>query len=514
MANDIPDNYGSAFGADFQGHILAVMCKVPGFCIRYRTALDHTFFVDKMHRAIARVLLQRVDQDRVLPTLATFVEYASDVVSKEELPAFRATVEKLFSSDVRDHEAVARRTVEFGKQQALVNAILKSAEMLDRGDHNVRPLIDKAMTVGEDLLNIGLDYCAEVGERLRWYTEIESQADTVPTGLTHLDQILGGGLGRGELGVVLAPPNRGKSACLINFGFGALANLRKFNVVHYSMEMSKRRVTMRYDDRVMGAHVKYKTTDPEQYVGELEKRVKLFPGRLFIQSYPTRSAGLTTLRAHLALLASRDFQPDLVIVDYADIMRPERRVGEMRHEQAGIYEDLRQLAGEFNCAVWTGSQAKSSALEKDTITIADFAEAFEKAAIVDVALGLCQTTDERIDARARLFAAKVRNAEDGRTIECEYQRDRCLLRSVGALDIAGSRLADVGDQQTQGASSTTSDTGDEGLNEKKIRQSLGLVPTAIRKKVVSPNAPKLGVPHKRRISDGPRRDLHPPETPR
>jgi len=434
-------NYSQDFGAPFQDHILAVMCRVPGFCIRYRTALDHTFFVSDANRIIARALLAHIDEERRLPTHPTLIEDIRPLVGKDDFAPVESALGELYGHDVQDAHAVMQKAVAFGKQQALVNAIVEAAGRLDKGNRDVRPLIDDALLVGEDLLEIGIDYRADIDDRAVWYTDPQKVFTGVRTGIEHLDAVLAGGLGRGELGVILAPPKRGKSTTLINIGFGALSDVSGLNVAHYSLEMNDQKVTQRYDDRLMGLRVKYKRSDPIRYVQELKARAtKLLPGRLFVKSYPTRSATISTVRSHLALLASREFYPDVIIVDYADIMKPERRLGEMRHEQAGIYEDLRAIAGEFDAAVWTGSQAKQAALQKEVITIEDFAEAFEKAAIVDAAFAFCQTDDERIDGRARLFAAGLRDVEDGRTIECDIRRDCCLISSTGVLDVAGTRI--------------------------------------------------------------------------
>lgn len=502
-------DYGEVFGDKFQRHILAVMCRVPSFVLRYRTALDHTYFVDKTHRAIAKGLLSTVDADRKPPSMPTLMEVVKPLVGSDGIEQLDRVLELLGKEDVTDHETVARKTVEFGKQQALVNAVLEAAEKLDKNDRNIKPLIDKAMMVGEDLLEIGVDYTRDAESRKPWYTDPDQTIAGLRTGITHLDMVLNGGLGRGELGVVLAPPGRGKTTTLINFGYGALSDVSRLNAIHYSLEMNKKRITMRYDDRLMGARVKYKKSDPHQYVEELTVRAKALPGNLFVQGYSTRSAGVSTLRAHLTLLQSRGFKPDVVLVDYADIMRPERRLGEMRHEQAGIYEDLRQLAGDFDCAVWTGSQASRSALEKEVITIADFAEAFEKAAICDVAIGFCQTDDERLDSRARLFAAKIRNAEDGRTIECQVYRDRCLIRSFGILDAAGTRIVGEIDETTQ--VTTTKHEPKAGTKSvvSKVKKEAGIVATAkkpfVKKKHVIGTVAKPLV--KKKVKDLPRREL-------
>jgi hypothetical protein len=430
------------FGDTFQHHALAVLARIPGGVVRYRSALDHTYFGSKQLRIVSEALFKHVDVHRKLPQQPTLLEDVRDVSGDDDFPGVRRVVSRLYKEDISDARAVLERLIEFGKQQAFVNATLKAADKLDRGDRNLRPLFDEAALVGEDLLDVGIDYAGSPESRLEWYRNPQVQAaDQIRTGVPHLDAMLGGGIARGGMGVVLAPPKRGKTTTLINIGFGALTAVSRYNVVHYSMEMDQDRVSRRYDDRLMGEKVQLRKSDPDRYAELLEARLKkTVRGRLFVKNYPTRTATVSKLRSHLSLLSARAFHPDVIIVDYADIMKPERRLGEMRHEQAGIYEDLRQLAGEFNAVVWTGSQASRGALEKDVITINDFAETFEKAAIVDAAIAFCQTDDERIERKCRLFGAALRDQEDGRTVECEIHRNQCRIRSISLLDVAGTRI--------------------------------------------------------------------------
>lgn len=436
--------YSEKFGEKFQEHILAVMARSPSFMRQYRTALDHTFFSSKLHRMVAKALLEHCDEFDCLPTKDLLVESAKEQGADEDAPHLEKAVEKIYKRDISDTPAVVKKAVDFGKQQAMINAVMDSADDIDHGNREkVLPRIQEAMLVGEDILDVGVNYKDGITNRLERYLNPQLKyKDKIPTGIPHLDMALKGGLRRGELGVILAPPKRGKSSFLINLGFGALTNVMGLNVVHYSLEMHEEEIEERYDDRLAGKFVALKDSDPHKYTEILLDRTKKFIfGNLFIKDYPTRSAGISTLRAHLSLLASQGFRPDLIIVDYGDIMKPERRLSEMRHQQAGIYEDLRTLADDFYAAVWTGSQASKGALEKEVITLGDFAEAFEKAAIVDVALAFCESPDEFIDKKCRVFLAGVRNAEDGRTVECDIMRDRCLIRSTGLYDAAYMRVA-------------------------------------------------------------------------
>ena len=385
------------YGDQFQRHALAVLARIPGGVVRYRSALDPAYFGTATLRQIAETLFEHVDTHRALPQRPTLLEELRDRLEGEDYKRAEKSVDQAYREDVSDSKAVLERLIDFGQQQAYVNATLRAAEEIQRGKRDVRKLFDEASIVGEDLLDIGIDYRLDVEARRAYYLNPDDQAEMVRTGIPHLDLLLGGGLGRGELGVILAPPKRGKTLALVNIGFGALTSTSRYNVAHYSLEIHEKKVARRYDDRLMGARIEMRGPDPERYGRVLTERVKRFVrGKLFVKSYPTRTASVGKIRSHLSMLAARGFHPDVLLADYADIMKPERRLGEMRHEQAGIYEDLRQLAGEFNCAVWTGSQTTRGALEKDTVTIEDFAEAFEKAAIVDAAIAFCLQRDQSV----------------------------------------------------------------------------------------------------------------------
>jgi replicative DNA helicase len=435
--------YGEDFGDEFQQHILAVAARHPGFVIRFRTALDHEYFVSDLHRQIAKALLEHVDEFRELPTKVTLLESIKHTTDDETFEHICAESEKLWKRDIKDAEAVSAKAIEFGKQQAMVNAVLDAANEIDKGNRQIAGLIHTAELVGEDLMNIGIDWIEDVEERAEFYKHAKEVAleHLIPTGLTHLDELMGGGLGRQELGVVLAPPKRGKTTSLVNIGFGAV--MRGYNVLHYSCEIQKKKVAARYDDRLASflpppekesMPTITRKVNVEKFANRLKsmmaKHKKEKWGKLVIQSYPTRTATATKIRAHATLMQSRGLKPDLIIVDYADIMRAERRLGEMRHEQAGIYEDLRAIGGEFDCAVWTASQAKQSALEKENLKLNDFAEAFEKAAIVDAAIGFCQTFDEKVQEVCRFVALGLRDEEDGRTVRCNISRKKCMIEST------------------------------------------------------------------------------------
>ena len=474
----LEENYGGEFGLKFQEHILAVIARVPTFALRYRPVLKPEFFEAKDHRAIAKTILDYTDAYGNLPTEATLIEKCRLVVSDDERDGIEKRVVGLYSQSVADSDSVMDMVIDFGRNQAMVNAVLRAGDKLSKGDRDIRPYIDEAMLVGQDLLDLGHNYTQDTDDRLYWYLHPEEQnKDLIPTGIVHIDLAMRGGLGRGEMGVILAPPKRGKSTVLVNLGYGASTHPAGYNVVHITLEMNRDKVARRYDDRLMGNLVRSRAIDPEAYVAELASRVgKVVHGQLFVKEYPTRSASVADIRSFLSIVAAQGFPPDVIIVDYADIVKPSRRLGEMRHEQAGIYEDLRALAGEFNAALWTGSQANRGALDKEVITIQDFAESFEKSAIVDAAWAFCQTLDEKIDNECRLFGAALRGVEDGVTAVCTIDRDACSVESLELRNSAYATVENAPERQSREEVAPVVEEGgsrkDELLPKKRVRRKV------------------------------------------
>lgn len=107
-------------------------------------------------------------------------------------------------------------------------------------------------------------------------------------------------------------------------------------------------------------------------------------------------------------------KPDVVIVDYADLLRGHGQ--EKRHELEGIYEDLRGLAGEYELPVWTASQANRSALEEDVIDASKVAESYGKVMVADFIISLSRKVQDKLAGTGRWHIIKNRFGPDGITL--------------------------------------------------------------------------------------------------
>ena len=231
-----------------------------------------------------------------------------------------------------------------------------------------------------------------------------------PTGLPRIDapDILDGGLGRGEIGVVTANTGVGKSHYLVAMGANALRNGK--SVLHYTFELTETAVGRRYDSNLTNIDINDLMTSKKRVLDFYEKEDL---GRLIIKEYPTGAASVITIRNHIEKLSLKGFKPSLIVIDYADIMKSTKSYDSLRHELKLVYEELRNLAMELNIPVWTASQANRESANSDIVGLENMSEAYGKAMVADVVISLSRKAMEKSTGHGRLYVAKNRAGKDG-----------------------------------------------------------------------------------------------------
>jgi len=280
--------------------------------------------------------------------------------------------------------------------------MMKSVKLIQNSSFDeIEKEIKTALTLGTDN-NFGHDYLIDAEDRF-----VKKTRNPITTGWTEIDEITRGGIGVRELGVVIAPTGAGKSMVLVHQGATAL-ELGK-TVVHYTLELADTVVGGRYDSKISGVGL-VDLIHSKEIVMEKSKDV---PGKLIIKEYPTKSASTKTLENHIEKLMKRGIKPDMVIVDYADLLRPRSTSAEKRHELENIYEELRAIAQKYECVVITASQTNRSGLNAEVITMEAISEAFNKCFVADFIYSLSRTPQDKQSNKGRIFIAKNRNGPDG-----------------------------------------------------------------------------------------------------
>lgn len=215
------------FSESFQAKIIALMARDKSAYVSYQEILKPKYFRKATHIDLVRILHDyyegEMNRAKVkgteinAPTLEVLFEEirkltANNATKMKVKKQYEDEVLDIMHADLSDAEYIKENIIAFGKRSALTHAILESVDEIEKGVEDfssIEDKISKAIRVGEDVRDLGVNYFENAETRMK---DVEKGTDgvrRVPTGLTGIDKLLNGGLGNGELGIIIAPPNRG-----------------------------------------------------------------------------------------------------------------------------------------------------------------------------------------------------------------------------------------------------------------------------------------------------------------
>ena len=397
-------NFGR-YGKAFQEGLVQLIFQDRPFADQITEVLDVGFLELEYLKVVLQKIIDYRDKYQVHPSVAAFDTILNTELDSEEQiirTQVREYFDKMHNTDPSDVKYIKETSLDFCRKQNLKEAMLKSVNLLQNCSFDeISTVINEALKLGSNT-DFGYDYLADFETRF-----VPKHRNPTTTGWTDIDAITSGGLGKNELGVVVAPTGAGKSMVLVHLGSAAIQEGK--TVVHYTLELQDTVIATRYDSCITG----YPLSDLMSFKDEIYETVKDVDGKLIVKEYPTKSASTNTIKNHLSRLQKRGIKPGLVIVDYADLLKPVVVRKEKRNELESIYEELRALSAEFQCPIWTASQTNRSGLNAEVITMEQISEAFNKCFVADFIMSVSRTIEDKQKNEGKIFIAKNRNGPDG-----------------------------------------------------------------------------------------------------
>ena len=416
----------SSYGYNFQMKVISALLSDKYFLQQVSDIMSPDYLESDANNWIVETILKYFLDYKTAPTLEVMKVKLDDVthdVLKTQIVAHLKEAWRFIDAD--DLPFIKEQTLDFCKNQEIKKAILSSVDLLKYGKYDqIKASIDNAMKAGADK-NIGHEYMVDIDSR---YNEAVRHVRETPWDI--INEITDGGLGKGELGVFVAPAGIGKSWGLINIGAHAVK--KGLTVVHYTLELNAAYVGLRYDSVLTGIA----NQNLKNYQDEVKNTLSKLNGQLIIKYYPTKTVSVIGLKAHFEKCILQGKRPDIIIVDYADLLRGTGG-GEKRHELEGIYEDLRGMAGEYDVPIWTASQANRSALEDDIIEAGKISESYSKIMIADFVLSLSRKVTDKLAGTGRWHVIKNRFGPDGITFPSKMNTSNGQINIYNETSIQG-----------------------------------------------------------------------------
>jgi len=441
-------NQLQAYGSGFQIKVLSSLLKHKEFLQNIHDILDAEYFDNPAHKWVVEEILKYYYKYHATPTweaLGVEVKKHENEILKVSIIDQLREVKKASSED---QEYIEQEFANFCRNQQLKKAIMMLPELLDAGQYDdIRYVMDSALKAGQDK-NIGHEYEKDMETRYR-----KEERGAIPTPWANMNDLLMGGLGGGDLGIIFGNPGGGKSWMLTNMG--AKAILEGFNVCHYTLELSEDYMGKRYDAIITGLDVQTIHDHREQ----VDAAVAGVKGKLIIKEFAMGKASISSIETHIQKCTDLGYRPHLIIIDYVDLLKSKRKSIDRKDEIDDIYVSTKGLARELRIPVWTVSQVNRAGAKDDVIEGDKAAGSYNKMMIADFAVSLSRKRKDKVDGTGRIHIMKNRYGTDGMTYEAK------INTSNGKIEISDKEMDEddiSSDNQATSGKPTTATNFDSG----------------------------------------------------
>ena len=434
------------YGYDIQRVYLEMFLTDAESFVRCQGVFDPDTF-DRRLQPAAKFLSDYVSQHNALPTFDII-----NAATKADLKDPGQLQENHYDWLLQDFET-------FSKHKALEAAILKSADLIEKGEYGAcEDLVKKAVQIGLQK-DLGTDYWADPRARLE---AIKDKNGQVSTGWPTLDKKLFGGFNRGELNIFAGGSGSGKSLFMANLGVNwCLAGM---NVLYLTFELSENLVSMRLDSMTS----EIPSRDIFKQIDDVELKVRMIgkkSGAFQVKYMPT-GKNANDLRAYIKEYEIKmNRKVDVVLVDYLDLMFPiaaKISAENLFVKDKYVSEELRNLAMELNVIFVTASQLNRSAVEEIEFDHSHISGGISKINTADNLIGIFTSRAMRERGRYQIQLMKTRSSSGvGQKIDLEF-------------DVDTLRISDLGEDAQEGATATSGGTTGSSMLQALKRSNSGV----------------------------------------
>ena len=396
------------YGPDFQIKAISALLTHKELLVNIHDIISEEFFENSAHKWAVKEILKYYDKYHTTPSLDVLKVELKKVDNDVLQVSIKEQLKQAYVSSDEDLKYVQEEFTNFCRNQQLKKALMSSVDLLKAGDFDgIRFIVDNALKAGQDK-NIGHEYVKDIESRYR-----ENSRETIPTPWPRINDLLQGGLGNGDFGLIFGNPGGGKSWSLVALGGHAVR--LGYNVLHYTLELGEDYVGKRYD----AFFTKIPVNKVDSHRDKIEEIIPQLPGKLIIKEYPTGKATISTVESHIAKATSMGSKPDLVIIDYVDLLSSRKKNRERKDEIDDIYTSTKGLARQLDIPIWSVSQVNRAGANDNVIQGDKAAGSYDKIMITDFCMSLSRKKEDKVNNTGRFHLMKNRYGMDGLTFGIE-----------------------------------------------------------------------------------------------
>lgn len=334
-------------------------------------------------------------------------------ISQEVYDKSKKIIQQIGEANIKnpkiDTKWLIKQTENFCKKKLYYLASLKVVEALDDDDKQgeaIKELEDASVFTFD--INLGLNYRDSFDKRFDLYT-IESKR--VPFGIKELDKITNGGIFGKTLTLLLGPTGHGKSLIMASM---AAENMRNgLKVAIYTFEMDEFRIAERIDANLLNIPITdWKNVGKEVYMKKAEELLDKVKGQIYVKEYPSGTSSAHIKRNLLELKKNYDFTPDIVYIDYVNIVGSQQLRASAKQDtyiyMTIVAEELRTIAQELDIPFISAIQTNRNGASNMDISLKDVGDSHGLSKTADIILAFTRIDNDET-MKNKLFFRQLKN---------------------------------------------------------------------------------------------------------
>lgn len=403
----IDKNTFGYLGHDYQLRLIAQFLTDRKFANSILDIVDPNYFEDQYLRVIAATIKDAKAIDDIIPDVGSLeFRLLEDVKDDYQRKYVIQQLRKVQEADLNDTLKVQDMAMRFCKQQEMKKSMMQVNKIIERGNledyDQVEAIIRKALEHGDNK-DDGLTVFESVENVL-----VDDFRKPIPTGIKGLDEIMDGGLSKGELGVILAPFGVGKTTMITKLANTAMAE--NYKVLQIFFEDTSKVIQRKHLSCSTGFDLNSLSLHKEEVIEIIST---LPQENLKLKKFSSDGTTIPVIRQYIRKLIAQGFRPDMVLLDYIDCVEPSKKFDDVNIGEGSVMRQFEAMLSELDMAGWTAIQGNRSSIKADVVEADQMGGSIKKAQIAHFVVSIAKTLDQKEDSTATMAILKSRFGKSG-----------------------------------------------------------------------------------------------------
>ena len=427
-------NFGY-LGNTFQLQLLNNIILYKDFAASIVDVLEPKYFDNQYFKLIMQMTKEYYHKYEHAPSFSTLEQITkSEVTSPMAQKMVLDMINQVNETPNDGYQYVQEKSLKFCKQQELQKVMTKAQKIIDKGDFEsydyLEEMVREALQVGE--VDTGT---ADVFFNLDEVLDDDFR-HPIPIGIPGIDNLLKGGLAKGEIGVILAPTGVGKTTVLSKISNNAF-NLG-YNVLQIFFEDNPKIIQRKHFTMWTKIAPDNLSLHKEEVLQKVKQIKENAPNRLILKKLPSDTLTMNQIKNQIRKMMAEGTKIDMVVVDYIDCIVPDKNLGDEWKSEGSVMRGFESMCHELDIAGWTATQGNRSSISSEVVTTDQMGGSIKKAQVGHVIISVAKSLQQKEMNLATIAITKSRIGKDGIVFEnCKFDNEMLEIDTDSSVTFLG-----------------------------------------------------------------------------